>query len=125
VVLRYIWAHTTAQILIGVNKGKNTSTSVMDGASTGAETTCTSGSSTPSKGWLKNRARCETLSTTDGMASIYDSQHAVVVVATAAATTTTTQPEDVEDVPRWFPRCCGKPILHGKPEAMGFLFGMM
>lgn len=27
-------------------------------------------------------------------------------------------------VPRWFPRCCGKPVLHGKPEALGWMFGM-
>jgi hypothetical protein len=94
---------------------KNTSSSVMDGASTGAETTA-SGSRSPSKGWLKHRGRCETLSTTDGMVSIYDSQHAAEEEA---------QPEEVEDVPRWFPRCCGKPFLHGKPEALGFFLGMM
>ena len=28
------------------------------------------------------------------------------------------------DLPRWFPRCCGKPILHGKPEALGWMIGM-
>jgi hypothetical protein len=50
------------------------------------------------------------------MVSIYDSQHAAEEEA---------QPEEVEDVPRWFPRCCGKPFLHGKPEALGFFLGMM
>jgi len=34
------------------------------------------------------------------------------------------QPHRTDDLPRWFPVCCGKPILHGKPEALGFLMGM-
>lgn len=86
----------------------------MDGTSNGGETT-TCGSSSPAKGCSKNRGRCETISTIDGSASLYDLQNA----------TTAQQPEDVQDIPRWFPRCCGRPILHGKPEALGFLLGMM
>jgi predicted short-subunit dehydrogenase-like oxidoreductase (DUF2520 family) len=90
----------------------------MDGASTVAETTA-SGSSIPVGECSKNRLRCETVSTTctDGAASLYDTQHAA---AAAAA-----HHDDVKDVPRWFPRCCGNPILHGKPEALGFLLGLM
>ena len=28
------------------------------------------------------------------------------------------------ELPCWFPRCCGRPILYGKPEALGWLLGM-
>ena len=56
---------------------------------------------------MKTLKRAETTSTTDISAggSFEDGESKVVV-------------------PRWFPRCCGKPILHGKPEALGWMMGM-
>lgn len=48
--------------------------------------------------------------------------------ALAVAASVTASEEEVTttatNFPRWFPTCCGKPILHGKPEALGFLVGM-
>lgn len=32
--------------------------------------------------------------------------------------------EQESDLPACFPKCCGKPILHGKPEALGWLLGL-
>ena len=89
----------------------------MDSASTGAEPAKCDSSSSPSSGFSKNRGRCETLSTTDGTVSFSDCQHAAASAAEKS--------QSVEDVPRWVPRCCGKPFLHGNVEALGFLFGMV
>ncbi|CAB9526856.1 Major facilitator superfamily [Seminavis robusta] len=80
----------------------------MDAASTGGET-ATSSSSMSAK---KNRSRTETVST------VASSETQQLKNAAAAE-------DEAEALPRWFPICCGKPILHGKPEALGFLLGML
>jgi hypothetical protein len=35
-----------------------------------------------------------------------------------------TPSDKANDLPVCFPRCCGKPVLHGKPEALGCVLGM-
>lgn len=52
----------------------------------------------------KSRSRTETVSSSEISAIVEDGDNNIV--------------------PRWFPRCCGKPILHGKPEALGWMLGM-
>jgi len=51
------------------------------------------------------RKRTETVTSTELSAMSFDHDGEVVI-------------------PRWFPRCCGKPVLYGKPEALGWLLSV-
>lgn len=53
---------------------------------------------------VDTRKRAETLTSMTDMSSVYKEAEVVV--------------------PRWFPRCCGKPVLHGKPEALGWMLSI-